>query len=106
MKSSRRRMFQAVAAIGTLSGLGGAAQAQLLLYDPFDYTAGQNLGGTDPDGAGPNRGHSDRADQHLHRRRNVVRARHHQQLPVAPATRSSPREASRTPGWRRASATP
>src|SRR5262245_13362440 len=57
MKSSRRRMVHVVAALGTLSGLGAAAaRADLLLYDPFDYTAGQNLGGTDPDGPGPTAG--------------------------------------------------
>jgi autotransporter-associated beta strand protein len=49
-------MFHVVAALGTLSGFGGAARADLLLYDPFDYTAGQQLGGTDPDGPGGSAG--------------------------------------------------
>jgi hypothetical protein len=29
------------------------ASADLLLYEPFDYTTGDQLGGVDPDGAGP-----------------------------------------------------
>jgi hypothetical protein len=46
MKLARRRMFGVVATIGALSGIGTAARGDLLLYDPFDYTAGQNLGGS------------------------------------------------------------
>ena len=31
--------------------LVGQASAALLVYESFSYTAGENLGGTDPDGA-------------------------------------------------------
>jgi len=39
-----------------ISGALAPASAELLLYDPFDYTPGAFLGGTDDDGAGPNIG--------------------------------------------------
>lgn len=36
------------------TSLVGSASAELLLYEPFNYTAGESLGGTpDPDGEGP-----------------------------------------------------
>jgi hypothetical protein len=39
-----------------IGGLAVQVQAQLLIYEPFNYTVGENLGGTDPDGAGPTAG--------------------------------------------------
>ena len=41
------------AACGLVTNTGYAV---LYVYEPFNYTAGDNLGGTDPDGVGPTAG--------------------------------------------------
>jgi hypothetical protein len=50
---SRRQCLAAAALTSAIVGFAAEAHAQLLLYEPFNYTVGENLGGTDPDGPGP-----------------------------------------------------
>jgi hypothetical protein len=52
----RLRFLGLAALAAAFSLIAAEAGAQLLVYEPFDYAVGQNLGGTDPDGPGPTAG--------------------------------------------------
>ena len=49
--SWRRCVFVSTLAVATT--MAGQSSATLVLYEPFNYTVGDTLGGTDPDGGGP-----------------------------------------------------
>lgn len=52
----RYAVLAGVALLAAMFGFIARAHAQLIVYEPFNYTVGANLGGTDPDGAGPTAG--------------------------------------------------
>jgi hypothetical protein len=51
-----RRAILVAVIVGSIGTLPESSRAVLYVYEPFNYTAGDNLGGTDPDGAGPTAG--------------------------------------------------